>query len=493
MDYYAVLEVPRDATQEQIRSSYHRLALRYHPDKAGPEGAERFKQINEAYEVLSSPEKRKMYDMYGNVAGDELSWMFGSRSPFLGLLVLLVFFLLIVILCIIFTAFLAAYVDGRLRSRDVNTVDDHSRTYWNYVKVFSPLFVVDVILGIPALCLFFFSICVCSGVMFLNTAITLACIVLSIIIPVVKDANDMKKLRGETDFRLWHVWLVPLYVAMILFLIRCIISFPSKKVYDRLVSREMEWLWKCLKVEYLFSILRCLPMMVFCALIACRADDVITTNYFVVVGMPFFVWTFLFVVDATICKILIYKRKEVVSSITFGVSIIFLFLLISVGLVSKRLNDVSRVNNGGGGGSILPLARALIPVYILIGLLFLGVLFVLLHLITLFLLYMSGSVDVACGGAEEYENAGTNIDTSQDGEGTRDEVNNVSHNNNNNYYYNEASHEPNENDAVLSTVGDNNMANSNSVGEKAAERNVRRPNEEDARPATAQSRLSDID
>ncbi|EAN84093.1 chaperone DnaJ protein, putative, partial [Trypanosoma cruzi] len=44
-DYYQSLELPRDATQEQIRRNYRQLALRFHPDRAGPEGAERFKEI----------------------------------------------------------------------------------------------------------------------------------------------------------------------------------------------------------------------------------------------------------------------------------------------------------------------------------------------------------------------------------------------------------------------------------------------------------------
>ncbi|ORC93322.1 putative DnaJ chaperone protein [Trypanosoma theileri] len=488
MDYYEILEVSRDATPEQIRSSYHRLALRYHPDKAGPEGAERFKEIHEAYEVLSSPEKRQMYDMYGNVAGDELTQMFGNTSPFIGLLVLLFFALLIVILCIIFSAFIAAYVDGRLRSRDVSTVDDHSRAYWNYVKVFSPIFIIDILIGIPALWMFLFSLCACSRVLFLNSAITLCCIVLSIIIPVVKDANDMKTLRGETDFRLWHVWLVPMYIAMILFVIRCVVAFPSKALYERLVSRQMEWLWKCVKIEYVFSILRCLPMMVFCALIACRADDVITTNYFVVVGMPFFVWAFLVVVDAAICKILLYKRKEIVSTITLSASILMLFLLITVGLVSKRLNDVSRVHSGGGG-SVLSLGRALIPVYIFLGLLFLVIFIMIFQIISLYLLYISSVADPNPDGAPEAEDTHSNSAMRQDGEETQDEAHNRSQHDNN-----DISDVHHDSETVpLIEDNHNNEANYNSVDEQGAERSGQPSREQEGRPVTPQRRLSDID
>ena len=67
-DYYEVLGLGREASEEDLKKAFRRLALEYHPDRNKKEGAsERFKEVSEAYQVLTDPTKRSQYDRFGHV------------------------------------------------------------------------------------------------------------------------------------------------------------------------------------------------------------------------------------------------------------------------------------------------------------------------------------------------------------------------------------------------------------------------------------------
>ncbi len=81
-DYYRILGVSREASEEEIKSAFRKLALKYHPDRnpGDTHAEEKFKEVNEAYSVLSDTEKRRMYDLYGTSYGSTSSEGFGFSN-----------------------------------------------------------------------------------------------------------------------------------------------------------------------------------------------------------------------------------------------------------------------------------------------------------------------------------------------------------------------------------------------------------------------------
>jgi len=76
-DYYEILGVPKTASEDEIKKAFRKLAIKYHPDKQGGDEA-KFKEINEAYQVLSDNEKKQQYDQFGHVAFEQGGAGFGG-------------------------------------------------------------------------------------------------------------------------------------------------------------------------------------------------------------------------------------------------------------------------------------------------------------------------------------------------------------------------------------------------------------------------------
>ncbi|CAG8592687.1 9844_t:CDS:2, partial [Diversispora eburnea] len=130
---YYTLGVQKSATEEEIKKAYRRLALRYHPDKnPSATDTDQFKEITHAYEILSDPKKRSVYDKYGEMGVSMLDSVAGVLfDPDIEGPLCMAFFTIsfLASLFIIFFAFLSARIDNSIS--------------WSYGIVFIPMWIID--------------------------------------------------------------------------------------------------------------------------------------------------------------------------------------------------------------------------------------------------------------------------------------------------------------------------------------------------------------
>lgn len=80
MDYYNILGVNKSASPDDIKKSYRKMSLKHHPDRKGGD-SEMFKKVNEAYEILSDPQKKRQYDVTGSTEGNPFMGGMGGMPP----------------------------------------------------------------------------------------------------------------------------------------------------------------------------------------------------------------------------------------------------------------------------------------------------------------------------------------------------------------------------------------------------------------------------
>lgn len=85
-DYYEVLGLKKGASEDEIKKAFRKMAMKYHPDRnpGDKEAEEKFKEVNEAYSVLSDPDKKSKYDRFGHAGVDPSSGFGGGAGGFGG-------------------------------------------------------------------------------------------------------------------------------------------------------------------------------------------------------------------------------------------------------------------------------------------------------------------------------------------------------------------------------------------------------------------------
>ncbi|RUP45726.1 hypothetical protein BC936DRAFT_147814 [Jimgerdemannia flammicorona] len=134
---YETLGLPKSASQDDIKKAYKRLALRYHPDK-NPNAADEFRAIKHAYDILSDPKKREVYDRHGELGVNMMNTLASPLfDPHIESMLCTFFSTasLLFVLVIIFFSFLSVRIENIVQ--------------WSYSVVFIPLWIVDtIVLGV---------------------------------------------------------------------------------------------------------------------------------------------------------------------------------------------------------------------------------------------------------------------------------------------------------------------------------------------------------
>jgi len=351
--YYEVLEIDPKASEEDIKKAYKKLALKYHPDK-NPGQEEKFKEISTAYSVLSDPGKKDIYDTYGE-EGLSLyeNGVFGEEGEFMKILPFLQNPLLLALFCILavvivsvaflFPLFIVLRLDGAVS--------------WSWGRVFIPLFIVDVVPLIYALCLNVFSENKLSSVGTLLQYVSL--LVFQILICIQLDSHRWN----------WAVVFIPIYIHELIYHFKRIISHtPSKYNEDKEAKTEGFTCGMGFGGFFLKNMVIPILRIIFIIFVVIRLTNTVHWNWWII-AIPIFVamaWKlFIKYLDdkaglaASIDEEDKKRRQTMAKVFGIGLVILFAFLLTFLILVILSLN-----------GASFGKAITFIPVFIIFGVLF---------------------------------------------------------------------------------------------------------------------------
>jgi len=354
---YSVLEVDPNATDEEIKRSYKRLAIKYHPDKnPDPASAERFKEISAAYGVLTDPQKKEIYDKYGDEGlkiyesgvFDEMG-DFRVLMPFLRnkRLIGILYLFGILAWSVVFLAalFVVLKVDGSVQ--------------WSWPVVFIPLWILNSILSIYFFCSPLFA--EVKG----NAMASLLQFICAFIFQILLCIQLEKQYQWS-----WSIVLIPIFIFQFVHIVRQSLS-ASRSKYDRRIEEGGSLGFFAMSFSYPGFLVDNLAMSVFrvwfLVFLTLKLDSSVSWSWWIV-AIPIFIaiaWK-LFVLIASDIKILSLTKdpeerkaqKFALILVTTIALILLVFVFVFVVLLVLELSAHSGISA----------AITLIPFFIFLGL-----------------------------------------------------------------------------------------------------------------------------
>lgn len=350
---YSVLGLEPKATDEEIKKAYKKMALKYHPDK-NPDAGEKFKEVNNAYNILSDPQKKEIYDTYGE-EGIMMyeQGMFGEDGelmqvlPFLNSPLYMAVFMclgcIFVSLLNLIPVFIVLKLDG--------VVD------WNWGVVFIPLWLVNVV---PAIYTVVILITSGNRLKSFGTFIQYICLLIFQILLAVQ-------LQTGGQF-LWANAFIPLYLFNLIFFLKRILISSKTKFESTEQEQKEESNLGCGYFGFLIrNFMLPILLMIFLILLVIKLDQTNNWSWWIN-SIPLFIgiaWKFLLrilddikIISGTQDAEEKSKRKLVLCTLTILIIIGLAFLLSFMVLCVVRLD-----------GATFKVANVFIPVFIILGLL----------------------------------------------------------------------------------------------------------------------------